>query len=980
MNPATEESFASQTGSAANVAAELQPYIDGSVSTTTTARATYSTDASNYRHIPLAVVTPHTAADVHQTLEYCHRHGLPVLPRGSATSIGGQATNTAVVLDFTAHLNHTLALDAQARTATVEPGLVLDDLHKTAAGHGLTFGPDPSTHNRCTLGGMIGNDACGSHSVAWGKTSDNIESLEVALADGTHLTAGPTTPSALDTLCRQGDRVGELYRSLRRIVDEYGEDIRSGMPTLERRVSGYNLEALLPENGFNLARALVGSEGTCATTLTADVDLVEAPPARALAVLGFSSSVAAADATPILLELPVMTIEGIDSALVEALSARRPGRTRPELPDGNAWLYVETGGNTASEAADVAQTVITRAKKAGATTLLATDQHTQRALWRIREEGAGLATRLADGSEAWPGWEDSAVPPEQLGDYLRDLQQLMSRHGRQGIMYGHFGEGCLHVRIDFPFARADGAQRYRDFMEETADLVVAHGGSLSGEHGDGQARAELLPRMFPPRVMAAFGAFKAAFDPNNLMNPHRIVDPEPLDANLRPLIAPATLPTRSNLALHADSGDLTSATRRCVGVGKCIADTDGVMCPSYQATRQEQHSTRGRARLLSEMLAGDVIQDGWDSPEVHEALDLCLGCKGCKTDCPVGVDMAAYKVEFLSHHYTNRKRPASHYTMGWLPRWLQLGQLTPSLVNAVTSSSLSRILKRLGGVAPERAIPKLAPRTLRRQLRNHITKYPCADSRAPSRPQVVLLPDTFTNHFDPNIGIDAAAVLEHLGYEVILPARPVCCGLTWYTTGQLDTARRILRRTLDVLEPWASRGVPIIGLEPSCTAMLKHDAFELLPDDPRLHNLASSLHTFAEHLHTQPELPTPTRTTGNVLTQVHCHQHADLGFDADRAVLSALGTDTQTVGGCCGLAGNFGFEQGHYDVSIACAENKLLPAIRATDDDTVVHADGFSCRTQIRELTDRAPTHLATLAARAWTLHDKQPARQPGSQ
>ncbi|MQA63572.1 MAG: FAD-binding protein [Actinophytocola sp.] len=967
-NPPQEKSSVDSL-SAADIAAGLRPLIEGSVDAGKAARVLYSTDASNYRHLPLAVVVPRFVADVEQTLGFCSRHRLPVLPRGAGTSVGGQASNTAVVLDFTRYLNRITSLDEVAGTAVVEPGLVLDDLRDRVAEHGLTFGPDPSTHNRCTLGGMIGNNACGSHSVAWGKTDDNVRALDVALADGTRFTAGKLTPAELAVRCARTDRLGQVHRALRSIVEIYGDDIRAGVPKLGRRVSGYNLDALLPENGFDLARALVGTEGTCVTMLGATVSLVEAPRARALTVLGFPSSVAAADAVPALLDLPVLTVEGIDVRLVEALAARDPGRATPHLPTGKAWLYVESGGRTAADALEVAQAVAARARSIGASHTVVTEPATQRALWRIREEGAGLATRLADGSEAWSGWEDAAVPPERLGDYLRAFEDLMDRHGRRGVVYGHFGDGCLHVRIDFPLTEVRGASRYRDFLEDAADLVVAHGGSLSGEHGDGQARAELLPRMYTPRMIDAFRAFKAAFDPENLMNPGRIVDPAPLDADLRVVVAPATIPTRAQLALPADSGDLASAARRCVGVGKCITDSGGVMCPSYRATRSEQHSTRGRARLLFEMLAGDVIDDGWNSREVADALDLCLGCKGCKTDCPVGVDMATYKVEFLSRHYQGRRRPVSHYAMGALPRWLKAAGLAPGVVNALTRSPLAAVFKRAGGIAPERDIPPLANSTMRRQLRRHSARAPRPGGDAAPRNQVLLLPDTFTNHFDPGVGADAAAVLDALGYEVVLPHRPVCCGLTWYSTGQLDTARRVLRRTLDVLEPWLEADTPIVGLEPSCTAMFKHDAEQVLGADPRVAKLSRNIETFAELLTAGDALPQAADGAegADVLTQVHCHQYADLGYAADQEVLAALGVSSRLVdGGCCGLAGNFGFERGHYDVSVAAAEQQLLPAIRSAPDNAVVHADGFSCRTQIRQLAGREPEHLATLVARAW--------------
>ncbi|MBB4684070.1 FAD-binding and (Fe-S)-binding domain-containing protein [Amycolatopsis jiangsuensis] len=937
----------------------LQAVVSGEVAGDPATLATHSTDASNYRHLPVLVVRPRSAEEVIAALRVCAAHGVPVLPRGAATSIGGQAANEAVLLDFTRHLDRILEIDVPARTARVEPGVVLDRLRERAAEHGLTFGPDPSTHSRCTIGGMIGNNACGSHSIAWGKTVDNVRSLEIALREGTRLDVGRTSPHELETLCARDDEVGRLYRSLRALRDEYLADIRTGFPRLPRRVSGYNLEYLLPENGFDVAKALVGTEGTCVTILSAVVELTEAPRYRALVVSGYDSSVAAADAVPELLGLPVLTMEGIERELVRALDARRPG-DRSTLPDGDAWLYLETGGASAAEALARAREVAERAERGGGRVIVVADPQAQRKLWRIREEGAGLATRLADGSEAWSGWEDAAVPPERLGGYLREFESLLDKHGREGVVYGHFGDGCLHVRVDFPLAAAEARTAYRAFLTDAAELVVAHGGSLSGEHGDGQARAELLPLMFPPRLITAFTQFKAAFDPGNGMNPGRVVDPAPLDADLRTVVAPPVLPTRARLALHADGGDLAAASRRCVGVGKCVSASGSVMCPSFRATGEEQHSTRGRARLLFEMLAGDVITGGWRSAEVRDALDLCLGCKACKSDCPVGVDMASYRSEFLSRHYDHRVRPAAHYTMGALPRWLRLGAPLARMVNAVAASPARRLLARMGGLAPDRALPELAAPTFRAWFRARHAH------RRASPASVVLWPDTFTNFFDPQVGRDAVAVLESLGQEVRLPERTVCCGLTWHSTGQLRTARRVLRRTLDALQPALEQGLPVIGLEPSCTAFLREDSAELLPDDPRVELLRRSVRTFAEHV---GDVALPSAPTGRVLTQVHCHQHADLGYDADTRLLDRVSGEVRILReGCCGLAGNFGFERGHYDISVAVAEHQLLPALRSEPESTVVHADGFSCRTQIRQLAGREPVHLATLTARALGL------------
>ena len=940
-------------------AADLRAALRGQARFDPGTRALYATDASNYRQVPVGVVFPREEADVAATLATAREHGLAVTSRGAGTSIAGNACGPGLVLDFAKHMNQILELDPRARTARVQPGVVLDDLRAAAGQHGLTFGPDPSTHSRCTLGGMIGNNSCGTHSVAWGKTVDNVRSLDVLLSDGTRLEVGPTPDDELDELCARQDRVGELYRQLRALRDDSAELVRSSFPSLARRVSGYNLDQLLPENGFQLARALVGTEGSCATVLAATVELAEVPPVRAMAVLGFADTYAAADEVVRLRGLDAIAIEGLSSELVEVVAGRNPSSPAlPLLPGGRSWLLVEVGGADEAEARAKARRMV-EAMGERAESVIHTDPAKMGALWKIREEGSGYSTRMPGGSERSSGWEDAAVPPEQLGSYLREFDALLERFGHRGVPYGHYGDGCIHVRIDFDLRSRPGAGDYRAFLEAAADLVVAHGGSVSGEHGDGQARSELLARMYPPEVIAAFERFKHAFDPQDLHNPGQIVRPRPLDQDLRHLVAPPTIPTRTELALDDDGQDLATATRRCVGIGKCLNHSGGVMCPSYRATRDEKHSTRGRAHLLFEMLNGSVIGGGWRSREVRESLDLCLSCKGCKTDCPVGVDMAAYKAEFLHHHYKHRPRPAAHYSMGFLPAWLKLGQATPKLANRVLAGPLAPLLKKLGGIAEQRAIPPLAERSLRSWWRRR------GPSRGPQR--AVLFPDTFTNHFDPQVGQDAVAAMEGMGCGVELPPGQVCCGLTWTSTGQLGVAARVLRRTARLLRPQVRAGMPVVGLEPSCTAFLRNDALELAGDDPDVLALAEATRTFAEWVEPRRQQWQQEPGSGpQALVQVHCHQYAELGFAADKSALEATGTSATVLdSGCCGLAGNFGFEKGHYDVSMACAEQQLLPAVRAAEPGTEVVADGFSCRTQLREGAGSEPVHLATLVARA---------------
>nr|WP_147260909.1 FAD-binding and (Fe-S)-binding domain-containing protein [Pseudonocardia hierapolitana] len=907
-------------------------------------------DASNYRHDPLAVVLPRDAEDVAAAVAVAREFGVPVTARGGGTSVAGNAIGPGVVLDFSRHLTGIVEVDPERGTATVEPGVVLDDLRAAAGAHGLTFGPDPSTHSRCTVGGMLGNDACGSHSVRWGRTSHNVEALDVLLYDGTRMRVGPDGP-ALGGAARER----AVYRELHALARENLATLRTGFPPVERRVSGYALDALLPENGFDVARSLVGTEGTCVTVLSATVRLVPVPAAKALLVLGFPDDVAAAEAVPAVLPLRPQTVEGMDARLLR-LATGSGAAAAAHLPDGGAWLFVEVAGESAGEAAENAAAIAASVGTRGA---VVTDPGLQRLLWRAREEGAGVATRAADGREAWPGWEDAAVPPDRLASYLREFRALLAAHGLTGITFGHFGEGCIHTRIDVDLVGPGGAAGFRRFVTDAADLVVAHGGSLSGEHGDGQARSELLGRMYPPEMIALFERFKSIWDPDDGMNPGVIVRPRPLDEDLRFVPPVGPLPVR--FGYPHDGGDFRQAVRRCVGVGKCreahpSSDSD-VMCPSFRATREEKDSTRGRARVLLEMVNGDVVEEGWRSPEVRDALDLCLSCKGCRSDCPVGVDMATYKSEFLHQHYRGRVRPAAHYSMGHLPTLARLAALAPGPVNSVARSGLlGPLVRRLGGIAEERRLPAFAPTTFARWFRSR-------QADAGSRPEVLLWPDTFTNHFSPQVGRAATEVLEAAGFAVRLPAGRVCCGLTWLSTGQLDTASRIARRTQRILAPVVEAGLPVVVLEPSCAAALRVDLPELLSDEASRH-LADRVLTLAEFLDTEAGHWDPPQHGGQAVRQVHCHQHAVLGSDADERVLARLAVDTVTLAsGCCGLAGNFGFERGHYEVSMAIGEHVLLPAVRAASPDTLVLADGFSCRTQIIQGAGRQALHLAEVAA-----------------
>jgi FAD/FMN-containing dehydrogenase/Fe-S oxidoreductase len=928
---------------------DLRRSVRGEVRFDAGSRAVYSTDASNYRQVPIGAVAPLDAEDLAAAVAACRRQRAPIVHRGAGTSLAGQSCNVAVVIDSSRHLTGVLGIDPERRTARVRPGTVLDDLRSAALRHGLTFGPDPATHAWCTVGGMIGNNSCGVHSLTTGRTSDNVEELEILTYDGLRLRVGATAEREIDRIVRAGGRRGEIYRRLRELRDRYAGLIRERFPKLSRRVSGYNLDDLLPERGFHVARALAGTEGTCVSFLEATVRLAPAPRVRVLLVLGFADVVRAAEAVPEVLAAGPIGLEGMDRFLVDNELTRRSYReTLSSLPPGDAWLMVEFGGETLEEA--VAQA---RPLASSSNALLMEAPGEQARIWQVREAAVATTSRDPRLGDGWPGWEDSAVAPERFAAYLRDLLALLDHHRYRAAFYGHFGEGCLHARIDFDFSSPAAIRTYRTFMEEAADLVVSHGGSLSGEHGDGQQRGELLPRMFGEELVQAFREFKAIWDPGNRMNPGKKVDPYPLDADLRPALRLADPP--STFRYSGDSGSFARAVTRCVGVGKCRRDSgSGVMCPSYLATRDEKHSTRGRARLLFEMLEGGVVRDGWRSAEVREALDLCLACKGCRAECPAGVDMATYKAEFLHHHFAGRPRPRSAYAMGLIPWWARLASRAPGLANGMTQGPLSGIVKRLGGIHPDRALPAFAAKTFRDGF--------VADPSG--KPTVLLWPDTFTNFFQPEIARAAVEVLEAAGHRVAIPAGILCCGRPLYDFGMLDLARRQLRRILAALKAEIAAGLPIVGLEPSCVAVFRDELVNLFPEDEAARRLSAQTFTFAEFL--VREGFAPPRASGTAIVHGHCHHHSVMGMAADRTLLEAMGLDAQVLdAGCCGMAGAFGFEAEHYEVSRACAERALLPAVRAAGADTLILADGFSCREQIAQLSGRRPRHLAEVVAAA---------------
>ncbi|TMM10171.1 MAG: FAD-binding protein, partial [Actinobacteria bacterium] len=834
------------------------------------------------------------------------------------------------------YLNRVIELDPGARIARVQPGVVLDVLQRYARGHGLTFGPDPATHDRCTLGGMIGNNSCGVHSLMSGRTSDNVESLDVLLYDGTRLTVGATEPAELETIIAAGGRRGEIYRDLQTLAERCADPVRQRFPQIPRRVSGYNLDELLPERGFHVGRALVGTEGTCVTVLEAVVRLTAVPAHRALVVIGYRDLCDAGDHVDEILGHDPIALEGMDGALFASEShggGRGDGLSM--LPEGNAYLLVEMGADTAGQAGVAARSLVASLGAAGAPPAkVFEDPRARSRIWAVREAAVGAIARLP-GGDYRPGWEDSAVPPDHVGPYLADLRRLCHDHGYEVAIYGHFGQGCIHARITFDLKSSAGVDRYRSFLDHAADLVVSHGGSLSGEHGDGQQRASLLGKMFGHDLVEAFRRFKAIWDPGGGMNPGKVVDSGsdsgrllgPTD-NLRlgPGWPPWSPPT--SFRLSADGGRLDRALLRCEGVGKCRREEGGVMCPSYMVTREEEHSTRGRARILFEMLQSDVVTDGWRSQEVFDALDLCLSCKGCKSECPVGVDMATYKSEFLSHYYERRARPTSAYAMGLIMYSARLASCAPQAVNAaVQTPGAAAAVKKMAGLARQRTVPPFATESFRRWF----TRRPRPPWR-PGRRPVLLVPDTFSNYFHPEVDRAMVTVLEAAGFEVLVPPRVVCCGRPLFDYGMLATARRLYAQMLDVLRPMIRAGVPIVVAEPSCCASLRDELGELGPDDPDVARLARQTYTLGELLQTHaPEWELPSEG-GQVLVQGHCHQRAVMGMGGETGLLDRMKVEWDMPdSGCCGLAGSWGFEADKYELSMAIGERMLFPSVRRAD-------------------------------------------------
>ncbi len=945
--------------------ARLQGSVQGEVRFDRSSRALYATDASNYRQVPIGVVVPRDIADVQATFAACRELGAPILARGGGTSLSGQCCNVAVVLDFSKYMRSILSLDPDSRIAVVEPGIVLDRVREAAEEYHLTFAPDPATHSRCTLGGMIGNNSCGTHALMGGKTVDNIRALDVLLYDGTRINVGPTTEEEFQRVVSRGGRVGQIYAGLARIRNKYEHLIRERFPRIPRRVSGYNLDELLPENGFNVARALVGSEGTCVTVVRATLDLKHSPPCRRLVVVGFEDAFIAADHVPFILEFHPIGLEGIDKMLMGFM--QRKGLALDDialLPPGDSFLLVEFGASSDAEVEAQAESFKTEAAKLAcrpSVQLYSTADAAR--IWFVRESALGATVFVPGEPHGWEGWEDAAVPPEKLGSYLRQLFALMGEYGYRSPMYGHFGQGCVHLRINFDLESAEGIRKFREFIDRATDIVVAHGGSISGEHGDGKARSVLLPKMFGRELIEAFREFKALWDPDNKMNPGHIVDPiEVYDAteNLRLGDGYKSHNQQTFFQLPDDQGSLSEATLRCVGVGACRKQGPGTMCPSYMVTQEEKHSTRGRAHLLWEMLEGDVLDRGWQNEDVKEALDLCLSCKACKSECPVNVDMATYKAEFLAHYYQGHHRHVRDYAFGFMDKWARLASLVPGVTPALANLPLkmpgvSGVVKALLGIAHQRKLPEFAPRSFQSQFRAQSAEHRAQDKT------VVLWPDTWNNYFHPQNLTAGRDVLATAGFDVQVPQGHICCGRPLYDFGFLTEARAYLEDAMEKLAPAIDAGAPVVFLEPSCASVFRDELRNFFPDDSRANRLREQSYLLADFLlKNAPDFTPPGLDGRSVVLHGHCHVKSQTKMKPEVALLQRAGAHVTVLdSGCCGMAGPFGFEKEKFAISQALAERTLLPAVRGAGSDQLIVADGFSCREQVVQNSLGPVLHLA---------------------
>ena len=942
----------------------LRSVVRGEVRFDPFSRVLYSTDASLYQVMPVGVVIPRDEEDVANTLQVAAEAGVPVVPRGGGTSLAGQSIGAAVVLDFSKYVDRIVQLDPSGPWALVQPGVVQDELNRAAQPYGLCLGPDTSTSNRATLGGMIGNNSCGSRSLVYGKTMDHLLELRVLLADGTELTCRPLDPPSYQAKLQDPGREGEIYRGVRDLVARHAEEIQRRFPKLLRRVSGYNLDSLL-QDPSDLTQLVAGSEGTLAVVLAARVRLVPRPRHTALAVLHFADVFTALDATPAILHHGPTAVELMDRMILD-MTRRQPEYARRMTfvqGDPGALLVVEFSGEAQDDLADhVAALERELVGGVAHACVRVLDGPGQDNLWRVRKAGQGLLQGIRAARKPLAFVEDTAVPPERLGAYMRRFHQVLEREGVQAAFYAHASVGCIHVRPLLNPRDREDVQRMVRIAQAVGELVLEFGGAMSGEHGDGMVRSWFVERYFGPQIYAAFRAVKRLFDPGNLLNPGKIVDGPAMDASLRYGPDYHTVTVRTAFDWSREGG-FAAAVDHCSGVGACRKKLDGVMCPSYMVTKEEEHSTRGRANLLRAALSGLLPPGELAGPRMRQALDLCLECKACKAECPAVVDMAKMKAEVLYQHHRTHGTPVKDWLFGHARLLNRLGCSAAPLSNWLVQRPLARALLHAVGVDRRRPLPPFAYPTFLGWWRRHA---PAGNSAGGV---VALFADTFTLYNDPKPGMAAVELLEHLGYQVVL-APTVCCGRPLISRGFLDQARRNAQTALQRLAPLAERGVPVVGVEPSCVLTFRDEVPDLVPGEAA-RAVASNTLLLEEFLDRQGGLAfPPVEGDGTVVVHGHCHQRALVGMGPLLRVLQGAGFRPQEVdSGCCGMAGSFGFERGHYDLSMAIAERRLLPALRQLTAPVPVVAAGISCRQQIAHGAGRRALHPAELlVARTRTL------------
>ena len=948
----------------------LRERISGEVRFDDKSRLLYSTDASLYQLMPLGVVLPRTESDVEWTMKVAAEIGVPVLPRGGGTALAGQTVAHAIIIDFSKYMNRVLELDVERKRVRVQPGLRLDRLNRAVAQHGLQFGPDPATIRQCALGGMIGNNSCGARSLVYGKTGDHVHSLKCFLPDSICVDLRPVSRDKIPTL---PGREGELARAVLGILEPERERILARYPKVPRRVSGYNFDSMLEDEELNLAKLIVGSEGTLATVVEAELGLVDVPKARSLVLLSFKERWTSMDAIQFILpERGLSALEIVDSRVLQGARELFEFRATAAMvhPEALGVLFCEFSGDTAEEVAALANDFARRAPSLPGTphpgVYLAPKDQT--AAWSLRQVATGLLYRTTKTRDIKPQEfvEDTGIAPEKLGAYTRRFEEIVHRNGTTLGFFGHAGQGCLHIRVDLNLKKGEDVRRMQAIAEQIADLVVEFGGSLSGEHGDGLSRSEFLPVMFGPEIMDLHKQVKNAFDPDNRANPGKIVATPKMSDSLRFGEEYRAYPPVETFFDYSIDGGWDKAVEKCNGMAVCRKLDAGTMCPSFMVTQEEEHSTRGRANSLREAMRGNL--PGMKSEEVLEALDLCLACKACKTECPVGVDMARYKSEFLAQHYkATGKTPLETLFVGRIRDLAMVGSIAPGLAN-FGNRLIAPILKRVSHTDPRRSLPDLAPRPFRRPTERGISA-PLRKVRngagAGVAKKVILLDDTFHNYFDTGPLSAAAKVLTRVGFDVELPNRQVCCGRPMISKGMLDDARKYHASLLNVLGPAIDAGIPVVGLEPSCILTFRDELPDLVKD-PRAKKLAANSFTLEEFLANQPELKLG-KLERRAVVHGHCHQKAMVGMEPTRKVLERVEGLQFTIldSGCCGMAGSFGYEEGHYDVSKAAGERVLFPAVRNAPDDLIV-APGFSCRSQIKDFCDgRKALHTAELLALA---------------